>query len=68
MSASALKCPACSKAKAPRMYLCRGCWFTLQPTARRALNQRGPVAVARLAELLKQIRAGVALHEIGITT
>lgn len=65
---SALECPACRGRKTARMYLCQGCWFTLQPGARRALNQRGAVAVDRLTQLLDQIRAGVALREIEITT
>lgn len=64
---TAATCPACKGPKAPRQYLCSGCWFTLVPAARRALNQRGDHAAGRLSQLLDQLRAGTPLHRIEIT-
>jgi len=61
-------CPACDEAKAPRMYLCRGCWFTLPSQARSALNRRdGMPAARRLGELRQQLRDGVPIHTIVIS-
>lgn len=59
--------PDCQKPKAAAQYLCRGCWFTLQPAARTALNRRDSLASQRLRELYRQLQAGVALHLIQIT-
>ena len=60
--------PGCASRKPwPRQYLCRGCWFTLQPATRRALNLHDAAAFRRLSDLLEQLRAGVALHQIQIT-
>lgn len=61
------KCPVDSAAKPARMYLCRGCWYTLRPAARRALNKRDMHATNRLRELYRQIHDDVPLHEIAIT-
>lgn len=61
------KCPACQGPKPARMYLDRGCWFTLQPAARRALNRHDAKAATRLGELYRQIQDDVPLHEIAIT-
>lgn len=64
---TARPCPACKGAKVPRQYLCSGCWFTLVPAARRALDRRDDHAVRRLSQLLEQLRAGTPLHRIEIT-
>lgn len=61
-------CPACKNPKPARLYLCRGCWFTLQPGVRAALNRRDDHAVRRLSDLYEQIRTDVPLREIRITT
>ncbi len=60
-------CPACKEAKAPRQYLCRGCWFTLQPATRTALNKRDGNAMRRLSDLYEALRQGTALHQIEVT-
>jgi len=62
------KCPADGAAKPARMYLCPGCWYTLQPRARAALNRRDDLAVVRLRELYEQIQQGVPLREIEVTS
>jgi hypothetical protein len=59
--------PGCTSPKEPRQYLCRGCWFTLQPAARTALNRRDALSSQRLRELYRQLQDGVALHLIEIT-
>jgi hypothetical protein len=59
-------CRCCGEAKAPRMYLCRGCWFTLQPTTRTALNRRDAFAMRRLSDLYEALRQGTALHLIEV--
>lgn len=65
---TAATCPACKGPKAPRQYLCSGCWWTLVPAARRALNRRdGMPAARRLGALLEQLKAGTPLHRIEIT-
>jgi hypothetical protein len=61
------KCPACGGDKPAPLYLDRGCWFTLQPAARTALNRRDALASQRLRELYRQLQDGVALHLIEIT-
>jgi hypothetical protein len=65
--AGARPCPACSGLKAARQYLCRGCWFTLQSAARRALNKHDGLAARRLSELLEQLRNDMPLHLIVVT-
>lgn len=60
-------CPACDALKASRLYLCRGCWFTLPAAARRALNRHDAKAGARLLELHDQLADDVPLHKIAIT-
>ncbi|MGH3382671.1 MAG: hypothetical protein ACRDP6_48880 [Actinoallomurus sp.] len=65
---NAPKCPACQGPKPARLYLCRGCWFTLQPRARAALNRRDDLAVTRLRELYDQIQRGIPLREVVITS
>lgn len=67
MSARLLKCPACQGPKRAQLYVCPGCWATLQPAARRALNRRDADAAARLIELHRQLHRGVPLHKIAIT-
>lgn len=59
-------CPVCAGDRAPGQYLCRACWFALPFATRRALNRRGAGAVARLQQLLDQIRAGTPLAAIRI--
>lgn len=61
------RCPACPQTRAPGQYLCRGCWFALPVAARRALNLRDRRSMARLQELLAQVRAGRALGEVEVT-
>jgi len=60
-------CPCCGDAKAPRMYLCRGCWFTLPPATRTALNKHDDHAMRRLSDLHEALRQGTALHLIEIS-
>ncbi|MDL4812750.1 hypothetical protein [Actinomadura opuntiae] len=61
------QCPGCGlRPRAARQYLCRGCWVTLPAATRRALNLKDDQAAARLAELHRQLAAGVALHRIEI--
>ena len=62
----AQECPACHEAKRANVYICGGCWATLQPAARRALNRRDDRALQRLRELLDQLAAGVPLYRIEI--
>lgn len=59
--------PGCTSRKNPKHYLCPGCWFTLKPAARRALNRRDNAAFRRLAELREQLRQDTPLREIVIT-
>lgn len=68
MSVKPRPCPACDGPKNGRHYLCDGCWWTLPRAARGPLLRRDALAVRRLSELLEQIRAGVPLHQITITT
>ncbi len=63
----ATTCPACQQTKTPRQYLCRGCWFTLQPATRTALNKRDDLAMRRLSDLYEALRQGTALHLIEIS-
>lgn len=67
MSVNALRCPACRGAKPAKVYVCRGCWATLQPRARTALNRRDDRALQRLRELLDQLAADVPLYRVEIT-
>jgi len=60
-------CPACRASKQPGDYLCRGCWFTLRPSARRLLSRHDGEAAHRFGQLLDQINAKVKLHQITIT-
>jgi hypothetical protein len=62
------KCPACQGPKRARLYVCGGCWYTLQPRARAALNRRDAFASVRLRELYEQLQRDVPLHEIAITS
>lgn len=64
---TARACPACSAPKPARHYLCRGCWFALNPATRRALNRHDPLAGQRLLELHRQLRRDVPLAEITVT-
>lgn len=48
-------------------YLCLGCWSGLPMPARRALNRRGPAAIARLQELYAQLAAGIPLADVRIS-
>lgn len=59
--------PGCDEAKATRMYLCRGCWFTLRPATRTALNKHDGIAMRRLSDLHEALRQGTALHLIEIS-
>jgi hypothetical protein len=67
MTTRSAACPACEGARHPRHYLCGGCWHTLTSPARRALTRRDDKAGMRLLELHRQLRRGVALHQIEIT-
>jgi hypothetical protein len=60
-------CPSCRQPKGPGKYLCLDCWNSLSGPARRALNRRGSMAVARLQELYSQLANGVPLDEIQVT-
>jgi hypothetical protein len=60
-------CPACGAPKASGQYLCRGCWFSLDASARRALWRKDGLALKRLGELFEQIKAGVALPDIRVS-
>lgn len=60
-------CPACRKN--PRrggQYLCRGCWYTLPPGTRTALNRRDDDATRRLSNLHEALQAGTPLRDISI--
>ena len=59
-------CPSCRDPKPARLYLCRGCWYTLRPNVRAALNRRDALAARRLSQLLDQLRADVPLHQIEV--
>ncbi|MGI5223559.1 hypothetical protein [Actinoallomurus sp. CA-142502] len=59
--------PGCTFPKKASQYLCPGCWYTLQPAARRALSRRDDLAVRRLAELREQLRQDTALRQVVIT-
>ncbi len=59
--------PGCEEAKAPREYLCWGCWFTLRRAARIALDKRDDLAKDRLSDLLNALAQGTALHQIEIS-
>lgn len=60
-------CKGCDGPKPARLYLCRGCWWTLQPGVRAALNRRDDHALRRLSDLLDAIRQGTALNKIEVT-
>lgn len=60
-------CLACPQPRAPRAYLCPGCWWTLQPATRRALNRRDDRAGVRLLELRRQLTDGVRLADVTVT-
>jgi len=59
--------PGCDEAKAPRQYLCPGCWVTLTPATRTALNKHDGIAMRRLSDLYEALRQGTALHQIEIS-
>ena len=65
---NAQKCPACQGPKRARLYVCGGCWYTLQPRARAALNRRDDRALDRLRELIDQLDRDVPLREVVITS
>lgn len=60
------RCPVDEARKEAYEYLCRGCWYTLQPSTRTALSRRDALAAARLAELRYQISVGTRLADIRI--
>lgn len=60
-------CPSCAGPKAPRHYMCPGCWPQLSAPARAALGRGDRLSVRRLAELLEQLRNDVPLAEVVIT-
>jgi hypothetical protein len=62
-----LACPGCPATRRVGQYLCPSCWDAVPAAARRALNQRGDVAIPRLRQLLDQLAAGVPPHGIEIT-
>lgn len=59
-------CPVDGKPKLPAQYVCRGCWWTLQPQARNRLNRKDDDAFRRLAILHEQLGDGVPLNKITI--
>lgn len=61
-----LICRSCDGTKRAYEYLCNGCWWTLQPAARAALNRRDDSAFARLAELHRQLQDDTPLNRIEI--
>jgi hypothetical protein len=61
-------CPACKALRAPKQYLCEGCWFTLQPGTRSALTRSDNRAAWRLIELNRQLHDDVPLDKIQVTT
>jgi hypothetical protein len=62
-----LTCPACkTNPRRPGQYLCPGCWGQLSDRARRSLNRRDRLALARLRELHQELEAGTPLHQIEV--
>lgn len=61
-------CRGCGGHRNRGQYLCRPCWWTLPDAARTALNKKDQRAVRRLADLHVQLRQGVPLNEIEITS
>ncbi|MFJ2206009.1 hypothetical protein [Streptomyces microflavus] len=60
-------CKACRGAKAPGMYLCWTCWYSVPAASRRALNRRDTRATARLRALYDHIDSGRPLADLEIT-
>lgn len=61
-------CPTkCGNHRAPRQYLCPGCWSSLPAPTQTALNRSDYLALARLRELHRQLDRGVPLTEITVT-
>lgn len=64
------ECPTngCTNRRAPRQYLCKGCWYTLHPTTRGRLNRRDQHATERLKELYRALHNNTPLREIRVSS
>ncbi|MGW1324810.1 hypothetical protein ACWD64_19985 [Streptomyces antibioticus] len=62
-----LVCLACDQSRDAGRYLCRTCWWTLPAAARASLSRRDRNALARLRQLVDQLRADTPLNRIEIT-
>lgn len=61
-----LICLACDQPRQAGKYLCLSCWTTLPARAQASLKRRDRLAVARLRELVDQIRNGTPLAQIEV--
>lgn len=61
-------CLGCrSRERNDRHYLCRECWFALDPITRARLRQKDEGARDRLFQMLSALRRGVRLERITVS-